>query len=242
MKKSIFFPGNSYFSRLFFQKFWLVLFISCPNKYFYHKSLFPSKYWQFELRERHFFKHFFPFKKTKSLINFSRCNNGFPLPASQARFLKYCETKILSSVELREVFFNNIKNELYKVNSIIKRPKLAKTFEILAREGESAFYNGSLTDTIVNEIQTNGGIITRQDLQTYECQVKEPITYRLRNNVLLNTVPSPSCGSLLNFILAILDCKYILFNNSLGRPFLKYFIICTKMSYSFVWIFRVSQN
>ena len=110
---------------------------------------------------------------------------------------------------MREVFYNSMKNELYNVNSIIKRPKLAKTFEILAREGESAFYNGSLTDTIVHEIQTNGGIITRQDLQSYECQVKEPLTYSLKSNVLLNTVPSPSCGSLLNFILAILDCNIL---------------------------------
>ena len=104
---------------------------------------------------------------------------------------------------------------LRRVNSIIKRPKLAKTFEILAREGESAFYNGSLTDTIVHEIQTNGGIITRQDLQSYECQVKEPLTYSLKSNVLLNTVPSPSCGSLLNFILAILDCN--IFKNLINK-------------------------
>lgn len=135
------------------------------------------------------------------------CTNGFHLPASQARFVKYCETKILSSVELRECYFNSIKNELYKANAVLRRPKLAKTFEVLAREGADAFYNGSLTDTIVHEIQTNGGIITRHDLQSYECLVKEPISYMLKNGVLLNTVPSPSCGTLLNFILALLDCE-----------------------------------
>ena len=92
-KKSFIFPGNNFFSKLFFLKyflvdrlanaknfFWLaifyrkigpkmtfdfedpgkqveifqlVLFISCPNNYFYHKRLLPSKYWQFGLRERY---------------------------------------------------------------------------------------------------------------------------------------------------------------------------------------------
>lgn len=85
---------------------------------------------------------------------------------------------------------------------------MAKTFEIIAKEGESAFYNGSLTDTIVEEIQSAGGLITKADLQSYECLVKEPATFKLKNNVLLNTVPPPGCGPLLNFILALLDGIY----------------------------------
>lgn len=133
------------------------------------------------------------------------CNNGFQLPASQAKCLKYCETKIFDSQQLREIFVNRINNEIYKTNSIIKLPKLAKTLDTLAREGESAFYNGSLTDTIVNEIQSNGGIITKADLQSYTCKIREPVTYKLKNNFLLNSAPGPSCGLLLNFILAVLD-------------------------------------
>jgi gamma-glutamyltranspeptidase/glutathione hydrolase/leukotriene-C4 hydrolase len=141
-------------------------------------------------------------------FKFLRCNNGFQLPASQAKFLDYCESKILSSTSLRETFVNKLNNEIYKVNSIIKRPKLAKTLDIIARDGESAFYNGQLTDTIVEEIQSNGGIINKSDLQSYECLVKEPITLKLRNNIELNTVPSPGCGILLNFIMGILDGKF----------------------------------
>jgi gamma-glutamyltranspeptidase/glutathione hydrolase/leukotriene-C4 hydrolase len=137
------------------------------------------------------------------------CNNGFQLPASQAKFLKYCESKILDSKSLRETFINSIDNQLYKANSIIKRPKLAKTLEIIAKEGETAFYNGSLTDTIVDEIQSGGGIITKEDLNRYECLIKEPVKYKLRNGIEINSVPSPSCGVLLNFILAILDCKFL---------------------------------
>lgn len=133
------------------------------------------------------------------------CNNGFQLPASQAKCLKYCENKIFDSQQLREIFVNRVNNEIYKTNSIIKLPKLAKTLETIAKEGESAFYNGSLTDTIVDEIQSEGGIITKSDLQSYQCILREPVTFKMKNNYLLNSAPGPSCGLLLNMILAILD-------------------------------------
>ena len=134
------------------------------------------------------------------------CNNGFALPASQAKSLNYYETKILDSKPLREIFVNRVNNQIYKENSIIKRPKMAKTLEVISREGESAFYDGSLTDTILDEIVSNGGIITKADLQSYECLIKEPVSYQMRKaGVVLNSAPAPSCGVLLNFILAIMD-------------------------------------
>lgn len=109
---------------------------------------------------------------------------------------------------MRELFVNKVNNEIYTTNSILKRPKLGKTYDIIAREGESAFYNGQLTDVIVDEIQSTGGIVSRQDLQNYECLIKEPVTYELRNGIELNSVPNPSCGILLNFIIGIMDCKF----------------------------------
>lgn len=138
------------------------------------------------------------------------CNNGFALPASQAKFLKYCESKILDSKPLRETYVNRLNNQVYKENSMIKRPKLAKTLEVIAKEGESAFYNGSLTDSIIDEITSSGGIITKADLMNYECLIKQPVTYKMRNaGVVLNSAPAPSCGVLLNFILAIMDGMYL---------------------------------
>ena len=106
---------------------------------------------------------------------------------------------------MRDLFVNKINNELYQENSMMRRPKLGKTLEIIAREGESAFYNGCLTETIANEIQSNGGIVSKEDLQNYECLIKEPVRLKLRNGIELNSVPNPGCGVLLNFILGILD-------------------------------------
>ncbi len=134
-----------------------------------------------------------------------RCNNGFQLPASQAKYLETYKSEILGSDSLRETFVNKLNGEIYKVNNTIRRPKLAKTLEVISKEGESSFYNGRLSDIIIEEIMSNGGIINKEDLKSYECLIKEPITFKLKNNIELNTVPAPSCGILLNFILGILD-------------------------------------
>ena len=107
----------------------------------------------------------------------------------------------------KETFINELKDEIYKANALMRRPKLGKTLERIAKDGENAFYNGVLTDTIVNEVKTNGGIITKSDLNNYKVLVKDPITYELKNGIEIASVPPPSCGILMNFILALLDCK-----------------------------------
>lgn len=133
------------------------------------------------------------------------CNNGFLLPGTQAKYVRFCEKHIRENCGMRELFVNKLNNEIYQENAMIRRPKLGRTLDIIAREGESAFYNGCLTDTIVDEIQSNGGIVSKMDLKNYECLVKEPVTLKLRNGIVLNSVPNPGCGVLLNFILGILD-------------------------------------
>ena len=135
------------------------------------------------------------------------CNNGYQLPLIQYEYMVLKEKMIRNTYGLRELFVNKINNELFVENSIMKRPKLAKTFGIIAKDGESAFYNGRLTDTIVNEIQSNGGIVTKQDLQNYECVVREPTTITLRNGIQVNSAPNPSSGDIINFILGVMDSK-----------------------------------
>ena len=141
------------------------------------------------------------------------CNNGYRLPYIQAKYINAMQDTIRSEKSMRELFVNKLNNELFVENSVMKRPKLAKTYEIIAKEGESAFYNGQLTDTIVNEVQSNGGILSKQDLQNYECLVKEPVTIKLKSGIEVNSAPNPGSGVLLNLILGIMDSKYTEFFN-----------------------------
>jgi gamma-glutamyltranspeptidase/glutathione hydrolase/leukotriene-C4 hydrolase len=138
------------------------------------------------------------------------CFNGYCLPHSQHKYLKMYERRTQNNESWKETFINELKNEIYKANTLMRRPKLGKVFEKIAREGESAFYDGILTDTILNEVKINGGIITKADLNNYQALVKDPVTYKLKNGTEIGSVPPPSCGILLNFMLSLLDCKYLM--------------------------------
>jgi len=47
-------------------------------------------------------------------------------------------------------------NEVYKEGDIMKRIKLGRTLRKISLEGIQTFYNGSITDQIINEIQKKG--------------------------------------------------------------------------------------
>ena len=48
------------------------------------------------------------------------------------------------------MYFHPETGEMVKVGEKVTYPVLARTLEIIAAEGATAFYNGSLTDDIVN--------------------------------------------------------------------------------------------
>ena len=76
----------------------------------------------------------------------------------------------------------------------MKRPDLAWTFREIARNGEDAFYKGSIAKKIVKAMQQNGGYITREDLEDYKPRFAEPIQTTYRNHKVL-AHPPPAGGA-----------------------------------------------
>lgn len=68
----------------------------------------------------------------------------------------------------REVYINPATNKTYEEGQYLKRKTLARTLHIIAEEGADALYNGRLTQQFVDDIQALGGIITREDLNSYK--------------------------------------------------------------------------
>ena len=63
---------------------------------------------------------------------------------------------------------------------ILRQPDLARTIEALCREGQDAFYRGSIGDAIVNHLEQTGGVMTNGDLAEHRGEWVEPLrsTYR----------------------------------------------------------------
>lgn len=82
---------------------------------------------------------------------------------------------------------------------------MAKTLEVIAVENVNALYNGSLTEDFINDIQSFGGIITREDLLAYDVTWGPALEAKLIDDLTLYTVPLPGTGIILTYILNIIN-------------------------------------
>jgi gamma-glutamyltranspeptidase/glutathione hydrolase len=62
----------------------------------------------------------------------------------------------------------------------VKNEDLARSMELIAKDGPDAFYRGAIAQAIHNDMAANGGLITKDDLAAYRVRVLEPLrgTYR----------------------------------------------------------------
>ena len=72
---------------------------------------------------------------------------------------------------------------------------LANTLELIRDNGREGFYGGAVADHIVAEMQSGGGLINKEDLQSYHAVWREPITGNYRDYKVI-TVPPPSSGGI----------------------------------------------
>lgn len=73
-----------------------------------------------------------------------------------AKAIRLNEQNIRNNIGLSEIFLNATTNEILKENDIARNPKLADTLELISESNVDTFYNGTLTQFIVSEINENG--------------------------------------------------------------------------------------
>uniref|UniRef100_UPI00398F2043 glutathione hydrolase 1 proenzyme-like n=1 Tax=Pristiophorus japonicus TaxID=55135 RepID=UPI00398F2043 len=128
---------------------------------------------------------------------------GFPISQSLGNAIKQYKEAIEKDLSLCEVFCNS-NGQILQEHETIKFPKLAATYQILADEGPDAFYNGSLSQQIVNDIRNAGGIVTLEDLKNYTPQFTENVLNISIGDYTLFVPDAPSGGLVLGLILNIL--------------------------------------
>jgi len=67
-----------------------------------------------------------------------------------------------------------------RAGEVFHNPNLAHTFELVARDGRSAFYEGEIAEAIVSVIKEAGGCMSLEDLATHTSTWEEPISVDYR--------------------------------------------------------------
>ena len=102
--------------------------------------------------------------------------NGFPLAERNARY--WIAKKLLDQPGYKETYI--IWPSAPKPGDIFKNPALANSLRQIAEHGRDAFYNGSLTETMVKFLDAHGGTHTAEDFRDFQPEWVEPAstTYR----------------------------------------------------------------
>jgi len=89
---------------------------------------------------------------------------------------------------------NNWANIL-RQGDILRNPNLADTLQNVMKQGANAIYTGEVAEQLAHEIQEAGGILTREDIESYLPTLRSPvISERLFNRWNIVGVPPPSSG------------------------------------------------
>lgn len=78
---------------------------------------------------------------------------------------------------------------------LLRQPDLAATYRRLAEHGPREFYEGETAERIIAELDSGGGVMTRQDLIDYKPVWREPISALYRGREVF-TIGPPSGGGI----------------------------------------------
>ncbi|XP_053937576.1 glutathione hydrolase 7 isoform X2 [Cuculus canorus] len=106
------------------------------------------------------------------------------------------------SDKFREVFLPD--GQPLLPGMFIRRPDLMAVLELLGAEGVSAFYSGNLTQEIISEVHSYGGVLVEEDFSNYSATVEDPVHTVYRGHLVFSP-PPPHAGPALITALNILE-------------------------------------
>ena len=130
--------------------------------------------------------------------------DGFEVTHDLNYVLEWGKESMLSNEASKNKFYSANENPL-EIKSIFKQPNLAKTLFMISKKGADVFYRGEIAKWISEESLSNGGLITLEDMASYEAKYREPIETSYRGYKIVSMAPAASGGLVLLQTLNILE-------------------------------------
>lgn len=111
--------------------------------------------------------------------------------------------RLALSASGRRIYFNSY-GSLKRPGERLENPDLAQTLRKIANEGVDIFYKGEISEIIAADMKANGGLLSADDLKSYQTTKSEPLWGRFRGYDIASNHP-PGGGIMLIEMLQILE-------------------------------------
>jgi len=118
---------------------------------------------------------------------------GFALPAACRYYLGYSGDCIFDRSKDGHNALHHEDGSLRDAGSTIVIPHLSDTLDAIARDGADLFYKGALAAAISDHCRDGGGMLTREDLSSYEAIERQPLRAEI-GQWSIATNPAPAIG------------------------------------------------
>jgi gamma-glutamyltranspeptidase/glutathione hydrolase len=114
--------------------------------------------------------------------------DGFPVQELMAAQWDEAAKKLSEDPAAAKTFLHEGKAP--REGEIFANPNLAKSLDLIAREGRDAFYKGAIADAIVADMKARDGLLEMRDLADHTADWVEPIRTNYRGHDVLEMPPS----------------------------------------------------
>ncbi len=140
--------------------------------------------------------------------------NGFGVSPRLMRTMRE-ETPLLARYsESKRIFLRNGKP--FEWGETFRQPQLAATLARLQKNGPREFYTGETARLIAADMKKHKGLITLDDLKSYQPKERAPLRGSYRGHTVLTMPPPSSGGAVLLHMLNILEGHNVRAMNPLG--------------------------
>jgi len=129
---------------------------------------------------------------------------GFPASLRMELILKLQVPVMKQFPETARLFLHGAERPLQQGEPVIQ-PELAETIRRMQRKGWREFYEGETAQRIAADMSAKGGILTYEDMKSFQAELTAPVKISFRNHSILTMPPSSSGGIALAVILNVLD-------------------------------------
>lgn len=114
---------------------------------------------------------------------------GVPLTVKNAEFYNMDAPNLLAQPNSGQVYVQP--GVAQQAGNVVVQTDLARTLRLIARDGADVFYKGEIADRMVQYMAENGGLITHDDLASFQVEWQKPIHVDYRGYKIY--VPEPPC-------------------------------------------------